>query len=421
MSVHVLRCPNCGADLEVADGSATIRCRYCRAHCRVQGVGTAKKLTAEEEAAWNGLIEEAKKIDLDALESDLESLKQFYEEKKSRDLWEALADNALNNEAELDALAQRWVSEGTGRKFLANMSTIASGDSVQHKAIKRVVDRLAAKVALLLTEEAENAAARDAALAAQLGAIRDEAERRAAQVEKRLVELNSPAELEKVRAAKALIARVEAEQQAAAISKSRSTADYIAEQSEEDRKAALALRRQYRMSRVWAVVSFPVVMLCMGAAGFALLNWRPEEWVRSLGGVLFFGSPFMALFSSSLTWSKGSEAGRKYNEVASQLDLPPVAMQPQSPGKAARGCTSETAGGCGCVGFVVIAVGIWAIGHFGVGKSNTPSPANTAPPASDNKAAPPSNVTAPSNAPAGNTTPPAKGESASANNAPRSD
>lgn len=438
MSVHVLRCPNCGAELEVADGAATIRCRYCRAHCRVEGVGVGTKLTAAQEAAWNGLIEEAKKIDLDALENDLENLKdnltQIYEEKQTRDLWEALADNALANEAELDALAQRVVSEGKGRTFLANMSKMAPSEGVENKAVRQVVDRIAAKVALLLTAQAEETTANGAALAARLVAAKEEherskrdlamvqeSERRAAEAQKRLDHLNSPAELEKVRAAKELIARVEAEQRAAAISTAALVASQYVAQQEADRTAALALRRRYRMSRVWAIVFFPVVMACVGAVGLFLLNWRPEDWVRSLGGVLFFGSPFVALVSSSLTWSKGNDAGRKYNEVAPLLGLPPVAMKPKTPDDASRGCTSETAGGCGCIGIVVIAVGIWAIGHFGVAKSSTTTPSNSNSPASDDKAMPPSNGALPSNSPAGNTAQPANGETAPANNGPRSD
>lgn len=39
MSVHVLRCPNCGADLEVSDGVETVRCRFCGARCQLDGDG----------------------------------------------------------------------------------------------------------------------------------------------------------------------------------------------------------------------------------------------------------------------------------------------------------------------------------------------------------------------------------------------
>lgn len=446
MSVHVLRCPNCGADLEVTDGSATIRCRYCKAHCRVEGVGAGAKLTAEQEAAWNGLIEEVKKIDLDALENDLENLNQIYEEKKTRDLWEALADNALGNEAELDALAQRWVAEGTGRKFLANMGKIASGDSVEHKAIRRVVDRLAAKVALLLTAQAEEAAAKGAALAAakeNLDAARErveksrrdlalvqEAERRGAEARKRLAELNSPAELEKVRAARELIARAEAEQEAAALSRIR----IVVGQQEADRNAALALRSQYRMSRVWAIVAFPVVMGCVGAAGFGLLAWSPADWVKTLGQWLFLGSPLVALTWSSMTWSRGTDAGRKFNELALLVGLPLVAAKPKSPHEDIVGWNAEMAGGCGCMALIVLAVGLWAVGHFGWYATNTPpanqpdnsgpsgnSPSNAPSPAINSESEPTGNSAAPSNSPAGNTAPPANGESAPANNALRSD
>lgn len=45
MSVHVLRCPNCGADLQIAETSETIRCNYCGARCHVEGVGTGMHLS----------------------------------------------------------------------------------------------------------------------------------------------------------------------------------------------------------------------------------------------------------------------------------------------------------------------------------------------------------------------------------------
>lgn len=44
MSVHVLRCPNCGADLDVVDGVETIRCKFCGARCHVEGHGAGQHL-----------------------------------------------------------------------------------------------------------------------------------------------------------------------------------------------------------------------------------------------------------------------------------------------------------------------------------------------------------------------------------------
>lgn len=45
MSVHVLRCPNCGADLDVADSTETIRCKFCGARCHVEGHGSTMHLS----------------------------------------------------------------------------------------------------------------------------------------------------------------------------------------------------------------------------------------------------------------------------------------------------------------------------------------------------------------------------------------
>lgn len=39
MPVQVLRCPSCGADLEVSDGVETVRCRFCGARCQLEGSG----------------------------------------------------------------------------------------------------------------------------------------------------------------------------------------------------------------------------------------------------------------------------------------------------------------------------------------------------------------------------------------------
>lgn len=45
MAVHVLRCPNCGADLDVVDGVETIRCKFCGARCQIEGQGAHQHLT----------------------------------------------------------------------------------------------------------------------------------------------------------------------------------------------------------------------------------------------------------------------------------------------------------------------------------------------------------------------------------------
>lgn len=44
MSIHVLRCPNCGAGLDVVDGVETIRCKFCGARCHVEGHGAGQHL-----------------------------------------------------------------------------------------------------------------------------------------------------------------------------------------------------------------------------------------------------------------------------------------------------------------------------------------------------------------------------------------
>lgn len=45
MSVHILRCPNCGAELDVTDGAESIRCSYCGARCHVEGQGSTRHLS----------------------------------------------------------------------------------------------------------------------------------------------------------------------------------------------------------------------------------------------------------------------------------------------------------------------------------------------------------------------------------------
>jgi len=369
-------------------------------------------LTAEQEAVWNGLFEEVKKIDLNALEGDLENLKQIYEEKQTRDLWETLADDALANETELDARAQRIVAEGNGRKFLFNMSKMAAPTSAVDKAARQVVDRIAARVALLMSEQTERKGEepRPADAATRRAVAAQEVAANEAALAARLVAAREMRQLtEEVEQSKRNLA---------ALQEAERLAKEAENQQEADRTAALALRGQYRMSRVWAIVFFPVVMVCVGTAGVGLMAWRPMDWVWTLGGVLFLGSPFVALVSSSLTWGKGNKAGRKFNEVGPLFGLPVVAVKSKSQQDAAGGCTSEMAGGCGCIGIVVIAVGLWGLGTYHLNKGNTPAPANT-PPATNSEPLPPSNAVAPSNSPAGNTAPPANGESAPASNAPK--
>lgn len=45
MAIRVLRCPNCGADLDVVEGVETIRCKFCGARCQLEGSGRNQHLT----------------------------------------------------------------------------------------------------------------------------------------------------------------------------------------------------------------------------------------------------------------------------------------------------------------------------------------------------------------------------------------
>lgn len=361
MSVHVLRCPNCGAELQIAETSETIRCNHCGTRCHVEGTGAGLHLSKI-----------AKQI-------------------------ERIEGHAAKTAAEIEAMR---VAQERG----------LSSQSQTEAAMRRAAS-------------AQEAAAKEAALAARLVAAR-EIRQFTEEVEKsgrELAEVKEAAE-RRVAEAKARLSEHEAR-----------LAQY-----EADRAAALALRSQYRMSRVWSIVAFPVVLGCVGAAGLGLLVWRPADWVMTLGKLLFLGSPFVALTWSSMTWSRGTEAGRKFNESAFSLDLPLLSVKSKSQHDAAGGCTSEMSSGCGCVAFIVLAIVLWAVGHYGssgVSTKNAPtptnqpdgcvapdnSPANTPPPAANSESEPPSNSAPPSNSPSGNTAPPANGESAPANNAPRSD
>ncbi len=432
MSVHVLRCPNCSANLEVVDGSQLVRCRFCAARCRVEGFGSAATLSAEQEAAWNELVEEVKGIDLDAIQENLAHMQQVYEEKQKSEVWEALTEALVGHE-DLDPLARSIVEAGNGKFFLTQLDQMPMKGGTEYKAVRQVMDRLATKVAILMANRAEAGVqeSSEATLAARLAAAREirqlteeaekakrdlalvqEAERLATEAEKRIAFRNSPAERAKIRAAEEVLARAEAEQATATLSRIRSEAS----QQEVDRAAALALRSQYRMSRVWAIAAFPAVMVCVGAAGVGLAAWNPAGWVMTLGRLLIWGSPFVALYSSSMKWGKGTEAGRKFNEVAPWFGLPEVAVKSKSQ-QGASGCTHETVGGCGCVAFLALAVGLWALAYFG----SDPATTNTPSPEANSDPTPQSNSRAPSDSPAGNAAPPADGESPPANNAPRSD
>jgi DNA-directed RNA polymerase subunit RPC12/RpoP len=45
MSLRLLRCPNCGADLEITEGVETVRCRFCGARCQLEGRGAKAHLS----------------------------------------------------------------------------------------------------------------------------------------------------------------------------------------------------------------------------------------------------------------------------------------------------------------------------------------------------------------------------------------
>lgn len=370
MSVHVLRCPNCGAELDVVEGAQAIRCRFCGARCRVEGSGGNAKLSPEEEAAWNELIDQVKSLDLDAIEENLAQLQQAYEEKQKSEVWEALAES-LSGHDDLDQLAQTIVNAGNGKSFLTQLDKMPMKGGIEYKAVRQVMDRLATKIAVLMANRTES--------------------------EQGLVQSNLLAQSVKVRAAEELIARAELEQAAAGLERTRIEAGH----RETNQNVALALRRQYRMSRVWAVVGFPFLTVCVGAVGLGLAAWNPADWVVTVGRVLFWGSPFVALYSSSMKWGRGTEAGRRFNELAPLFGLPQVAAKSKSEHEAAKGCTHEAVGGCGCLAFLAVAIGFGAAHYFGFSPfAETTQPPTNAP-ATNEQTPPASDSIAPSGLPAG--------------------
>lgn len=270
MSVHVLRCPNCGADLDVVDGVESIRCRFCRTPCRVDWRGADPLLTREVQE----FVEALSAIDLDAWEQGLDELNAMLdaEQQRKRLLDESIG--RLTTDEQLDQMARQLIESGKASEFLQGVDDLPN-DSAEPDLlpVRDMMHRLASRIRTIQRQ-------------------------------------NSTAEIAEEEA------RLTNE-----LAKSRQ------DSADSDREYALALRTKYQRSRFWAVAGFaPMLLFFLGlGAMFVYFDWA--TWLWWVGWVLMVISPFVALQFSVDKWKEGTEAARKFNETASLHGLPVIRVK----------------------------------------------------------------------------------------------
>lgn len=143
MSVHVLRCPNCGADLDVADGLEVIRCKFCGARCRMDWRGANPVLAKEAQEIADALAA----IDFDELERDLSRINAMMDENDHRRSLLDAANERIGTDEQLDQMALRVVASGNAEAFLAGIENMGDhggdpvtlmGQNLAHRLAMRV-------------------------------------------------------------------------------------------------------------------------------------------------------------------------------------------------------------------------------------------------------------------------------------------
>jgi len=155
----------------------------------------------------------------------------------------------------------------------------------------------------------------------------EEAEKKAAEAERRLALLNSPAELEKVRAAEDLIANAELygghADASAPSSHQQNSSPWEIEQ-----QALLQLRSRYRWSRVLAIVGWPVVIVAVFLIGLVAEALAPDgHWLKASRGAWSLVALLSAPVFVVVVWSYGTALGRRFNDRAFLYGLPSVRVK----------------------------------------------------------------------------------------------
>lgn len=293
MSVHVLRCPNCGADLDVADGIEAIRCRYCRTPCRVDWRGADPLLTREAQE----FVEALNAIDLDALEKGLDEVNAMLDADQQRKQLLDETIGSLTKDEKLDQMARQLIESGKASEFLQGVDDLPNDSAEPHLLpVRDMMQRLASRIR---TIQRQNSVA---AIAAAREGIRERAD--LAQRQREMAD------------EKALLTNE--------LAKSRQGSAYS------DREYALALRTKYQRSRFWAVAGFPPMLLFFLGLGAMFVYFDWSTWLWWVGWVLIVISPLVALQFSVDKWKEGTEAARKFNETASLHGLPEIRVKSSS-------------------------------------------------------------------------------------------
>lgn len=305
MSVHVLRCPQCGADLEILDEVETIRCRYCRTPCRVNW----KRADPALERDAQEFVDALNGIDLDALEKGLDELSAALDSRQ-RNRWLLEAVSRLDSQERVDRLAAHVVEAGQARELLEGIDrgiqNLPSDNEDPHVAVvRKLMDRLASSIRTL---EAK-------------GNVRTDAEpfidERLGSDELAVLQRNVASEN----------ASLGGELCAAHVEAGRANAEVHVAGENADLRALKVLRSTYRWRRVQAVVFFPIVLAVTAAIGVLLVHLNLAQWVNTVGWCLGLASPLVAVLYSVVMWQRGTVAGQDFNTSAFLFGLPEVAVK----------------------------------------------------------------------------------------------
>lgn len=292
MNIQLLRCPGCGADLEVASAAETIRCKFCGARCRIDWRGSDGVLTEEAQ----DLADALRGIDLDALERELNALNEMLDaDNERREALEEATDR-LGTDEQLEEMASKIVAAGMADEFLAGVDNLGDhgGDPVTLMG-RDLTHRLALRVRRV-----------QAALP-----VAEEPARLPQQEPSTLDQLRQDLKQERLRLTDEL-------------------AEAQRESAEADRDLLLALRAKYRKSRIWAILGFLPLMLLFAALGGVLIHFEWTSWLKWAGWFLLAMSPVVAIQYCRATWHEGTDAARQFNERAYLHGLPELRVKPKT-------------------------------------------------------------------------------------------
>ncbi|MCC7510015.1 MAG: hypothetical protein IT464_11695 [Planctomycetes bacterium] len=307
MSVHVLRCPNCGADLDVADGSAIIRCKFCGARCRMDWHGADPVLTKEAQEIADALAA----IDFGELERDLNNLNAMLIEDAERRRTLEEATDLLGTDEQLDEMAAKIVASGKADEVLSGVENMVDhgGDPVT-LLTQNLAHRLALRVRRIQAAQSPTLRSFGLRQQASLPAppTTTDWSKKTPQLPKTLDELRRD---------------IAQERASPTDNFARAKLEFV----EAERDRLLSLRRKYRKSRVWAILGFLPVMLVWAAIGGVLIHFEWTSWLKWVGWFLVALSPVVAYRFCRDTWREGTEAARKFNERATLHGLPELRVK----------------------------------------------------------------------------------------------